>query len=85
MINTGVRWLSRGNMVAGFAVMKDERRGFFSRNQKDKSTTFSDKISDSKWMAKLTYLNAIFFRLNAAYKAFQGELAAAIHFIDRLK
>ncbi|XP_066941067.1 SCAN domain-containing protein 3-like [Macrobrachium rosenbergii] len=82
---TGVRWLSRGNVVRRVFELKDELKLFFSCSDKKVTQMYLAKLNDPKWITYLAYIVDIFSCLNVLNKSLQGPGAVVTDAVDKLK
>ena len=52
-----VHWLSGGNVIRIVESLKKELSEFFRHDNKTRSVEFIQKLSDSQWLQRLTYLS----------------------------
>lgn len=69
LMNTEVRWLSRGRMLTRLLELRTEVQIFLQQMNND----FYNKFLDEIWLAKLAYLSDIFSRLNELNLSLQGS------------
>ncbi|CAK6977302.1 zinc finger BED domain-containing protein 5-like [Scomber scombrus] len=69
LLDTEVRWLSRGKVLTRLFELRDEVRLFFLNSKFELAHCFND----FEWLAKLAYLADIFSHLNSLNLALQGS------------
>jgi len=81
VLNTEIRWLSKGKVLQRFYKLKNELSKLFSTEKPD----FVAYLNDTEWCAKVAYLADIFYHLNCLNESIQGKEENVLTSSDKLK
>ena len=78
---SGVRLLSRGNVLSRLFELRDEVRLFLMEH----GSQLADHLTDPDWLTRLAYPSCIFDRLNGHNLSLQGENTTIMSMSDKIR